>query len=650
MAGHDVFISYARSAAARAERLERALSQEGFAVWRDTELPGNRPFADVIEERIRSSRAVLVLWSADAAKSQWVRAEADLARHLETLVQLRLDHSEPPMPFNQTHCLDFSDWRGARTGADWRKLVETLEELRARQQPAGEVEPAREAVHPAPLGRVRRHVRPLALAAGVAVLALAGLAWWAQGRRPAAGHDGRIEVAQFSTPPSDPDLQQPATEISQTLIRILSGGGVPTTLASEAGAGADRPELRIGGALDRDGRDYVFNSQLTEAATGEVLWSWRFDGAGKPASDFVGDVAAVYSAVLHCALEDRKTAKTPISTTAFGLYLNACAVIFLDQEPSRMLAVTRQLAAAAPDFAAAHAMHAIAAGKVVEDEEHSDQDIAAIRAEGRTAVDRAIALDRTFAKTYVGSALLRERTDYLNQERDLKTALRYAPDLPPPRYLLGWLLLKVGRLREAAEERASTAATADPRVGLSAYAQAALSWAAAGEPGKAEQALSQLQSGLPGMARSVRWELALWSDDPKTAIADLRRNGGEVDPAARACAEAFVVRLAKTGSAPLTGLPAECGASPPERRIRMLAREGDVDGAYRELGPLAQRRDFEPDLLFYAQMKGVRADPRFAPLAARLGLLTYWKSSGHEPDFCAGADRPAVCAQVPSSP
>ena len=49
-------------------------------MWRDDELPPHRAYADVIEERLRSAKAVVVLWSAEAAKSQWVRAEADMAR------------------------------------------------------------------------------------------------------------------------------------------------------------------------------------------------------------------------------------------------------------------------------------------------------------------------------------------------------------------------------------------------------------------------------------------------------------------------------------------------------------------------------------------------------------------------------------------
>ncbi|MFX8354906.1 toll/interleukin-1 receptor domain-containing protein, partial [Acinetobacter baumannii] len=63
MSGHDVFISYARSTESTARKLAEALRAEGFSVWRDDDLPPHRAYAEVIEERLRSAAAVVVLWS-----------------------------------------------------------------------------------------------------------------------------------------------------------------------------------------------------------------------------------------------------------------------------------------------------------------------------------------------------------------------------------------------------------------------------------------------------------------------------------------------------------------------------------------------------------------------------------------------------------
>src|SRR3954470_12007025 len=102
----DVFISYARSTEEQAKQAEKALRDAGYRVWRDAELPAHRTYAEVIEERLRAAKAVVVLWSAEAAKSQWVRAEADTARSVGTLIQASLDGGVPPLPFNQIQCAD----------------------------------------------------------------------------------------------------------------------------------------------------------------------------------------------------------------------------------------------------------------------------------------------------------------------------------------------------------------------------------------------------------------------------------------------------------------------------------------------------------------------------------------------------------------
>ena len=124
-----VFVSYARPDDPHAERVAAGLRAKGYEVWRDDELPAHRAFSEVIEERLREATAVVVLWSASAAKSQWVRAEADTARNLAKLIQVQLDETLPPLPFNQIHCADLSGWDGTSDTAGWRKLLTSVEAL-----------------------------------------------------------------------------------------------------------------------------------------------------------------------------------------------------------------------------------------------------------------------------------------------------------------------------------------------------------------------------------------------------------------------------------------------------------------------------------------------------------------------------------------
>jgi adenylate cyclase len=136
----DVFVSYARSDEPQAKRVAEALRSLGYHVWRDDELPAHRPYSEVIEERLKSAKAVVVLWSAEAVKSQWVRAEADAARSAGTLVQALLDGNIPPMPFNQIQCADLSVWDESADSPGWKKLVASVAELAgeetAKEKPA----------------------------------------------------------------------------------------------------------------------------------------------------------------------------------------------------------------------------------------------------------------------------------------------------------------------------------------------------------------------------------------------------------------------------------------------------------------------------------------------------------------------------------
>ena len=125
----DIFISYASESEPQAERVAVALRAGGFSVWRDDELPPHRAYAEVIEERLGDSKAVIVLWTRAASRSQWVRAEADLARGANKLVQIALDDVLPPLPFNQIQCARLANWSGEPDHQEWRQVLASLREL-----------------------------------------------------------------------------------------------------------------------------------------------------------------------------------------------------------------------------------------------------------------------------------------------------------------------------------------------------------------------------------------------------------------------------------------------------------------------------------------------------------------------------------------
>jgi Flp pilus assembly protein TadD len=116
---------------------------------------------------------VLVLWSSEAVRSQWVRSEANRARETGRLVQVRLDDARLPMPFDQIQCADLGGWEGDDNAA-WRSVLAALTALTGDDSPRKTAQPRRRAATGSAFNR-----RQLLIAGGtvVAVAAVGNAAW-----------------------------------------------------------------------------------------------------------------------------------------------------------------------------------------------------------------------------------------------------------------------------------------------------------------------------------------------------------------------------------------------------------------------------------------------------------------------------------------
>jgi len=244
----DVFVSYARTDEPHAQRVTEALRADGFRVWRDEDLPAHRPYAEVIEERLVSAKAVVVIWSAESAKSQWVRAEADTARAAGTLVQVTLDGCIPPLPFNQIHCADLSSWDGTSPVPGWRKLKDSVTAL------AG-----------APVSATKAEKRPGMQQTSICVL-------------PFQNMSGDAEQEYFSDGISE--------DITTDLSKISALGVIARNTAfTFKGRAVDVCEVAkqlgvshvLEGSVRKVGDRVRINAQLINGATGDHLWAERYD-------------------------------------------------------------------------------------------------------------------------------------------------------------------------------------------------------------------------------------------------------------------------------------------------------------------------------------------------------------------------------------
>jgi adenylate cyclase len=292
----DVFISYARADEAAAVSVVDALRLAGYDVWRDDELPAHRAYADVIEERLNAAKAVVVLWSAEAAKSQWVRAEADTARSAGTLVQATLDGHIPPLPFNQIQCADLASWDGSADAPGWRKLVGSLRALIGA--PPSEAK-----------GRTRaRHLC--------------------------------ICVLPFQNMSGDPEQEYFSDGISEDITTDLSkisalGVVARNTAFTFKGNSVDVEEVarKLGvshvleGSVRKAGGRVRINAQLIDGATGEHLWAERYDRDLEDIFKIQDEISkAIVEALKVRLLPEEKKALQRRGTTsaeAYNLYLLA---------------------------------------------------------------------------------------------------------------------------------------------------------------------------------------------------------------------------------------------------------------------------------------------------------------------------------------
>lgn len=129
----EVFISYSQSDRGLVAPIAAALAELGVDGWFDREILAGESFGAVIRARLSEAKAVLVCWSPEAVKSEWVDSEADYARQLGTYVPIYLVQCALLPPFNRLHADDLTTWGGATTNPNWLKVVDRIANLIGRE-------------------------------------------------------------------------------------------------------------------------------------------------------------------------------------------------------------------------------------------------------------------------------------------------------------------------------------------------------------------------------------------------------------------------------------------------------------------------------------------------------------------------------------
>jgi adenylate cyclase len=420
----EVFISYARSTEATAQAVVDALRALGYSVWRDDELPAHRAYSDVIEERLRAAKAVVVIWSAEAVKSQWVRSEADRARADDKLVQLMIDGSRLPMPFDQIQCADLTGWTGDLDAHNWRKVVASVGDL---------------------VG-----------GAGAAAVAPA-----------AAPRRLSVCVLPFANMSRDPEQEYFSDGISEDIITDLSKVSALSVVARNTaftfkGKNVDVPQVAgqlgvshvLEGSVRRAGGRVRITAQLIDGVAGDHIWAERYDRDLTDIFALQDEISeAIVKALKLKLLPQEKAAIEQRGTDnveAYNLYLMARSYwvapnTFDDPQPyEAMERLCRRALDLDPGYAQAWTLLAFAQYSLHRNHRRASDG-------GEAALDRAMALNPDLAEARSQkAAMLSHAGRHDEAAAEISAALRLDPESFEVNSRAAHIIFNQGRLADAA--------------------------------------------------------------------------------------------------------------------------------------------------------------------------------------------------------
>lgn len=611
----DIFISYARSTELVARRIADALRAQGHTVWRDDELPAHRAYADVIEERLRAAKAVVVLWSADAVKSHWVRSEADVARTAGTLVQLRIDGCTPPMPFDQIQCADLAGWDGSPGAKSWHKILSSLAALLGTESPI--------------------------------------LANVAEDNDTATPRETLLAVLPFDNLSNDEELNYFSDGVSEEILYTVArakGLRVIGKASSFQFRGANKSARNVAdalrathvldGSVRRSGNNIRINVELTDTASLETLWSERFDRALNDIFALQDEIAGAIAASLDHHFSPARVA-VPIDPEAYDLYLQALAIYAQDltwSDQARCVHLLEKAVARAPNFAQAWGRLAVY--------RKGEAAIAAAR--------RGLELDPGCATSL--AALAMTQPPFAKNREKLELAERAYLLTPDDQLVAGVyniILISLGliaRSCEVSEERRAR----DPLSPMVAGGLA-IAYRSAGRVEQAVAVASRAVEDFPAAdyVKFIRGVIAIFDDDLECAAAMAQAaSSGEFAPLQvlimfiRAVAAMDATNRANA----VKGFLHRQAPKSFFVDIGLAAAMGEVDMAMEHLLDAIRAGrpiEFTPDNdgraateatvttgLFMPNCEILRRDPRFAEVCVRLGLYECWRDTGRWPD-CA---------------
>ena len=506
---------------------------------------------------------------------------------------------------------------------------------------------------------------PVIIAVAVLVLALAGLSLWL-GRGTwldAAPRNTRIAILPFDTVGQASGIHDFAEGLRDQILSVMSANQLQTVSRadSEALRGADGSQkveqlgitLLLDGEVQDDAKTLSVRVHLDDPRQHVALWTTSLDGPASAAHDLQLQIATEVTNVLLCANGLQRSPSAPRDTDTIALFFHACDLSVnmagnLERR-EQVLDALRLVVARAPRFARGHSMLA----SVLADRYRfmpSDQGAARL-SEGSAEARRALAIDPNDGDAYQALTLMTPVSMFKERERLLQRGLAGAPTNAGLAARYAEFLAEVGRMDEAIAyaERAAAHSPLDPgMVARTPYFQAA-----AGQFTSADAGIADVQRIWPNAAlvRPFGLDIAVWGGRWDQARALLGQPGPFLASADIRLWSACVRGLASRSAADVELARRDAlvigGSNQTSQRfaIQCLAQLGLVDDAF------AESERYQPNfyvhegsaIFFFPSTAAMRRDRRFMKLAARIGLVDYWRTTGIWPDFCAEPGLPYDC-------
>jgi adenylate cyclase len=591
----------------------------------------------------------VVLWSAASVTSEWVLDEAAHARDRNRLVPVAVAHVTPPIGFRQRHVLDLSAWSGDPGHAGFVEMIASVRRLLA----------------------------------------------WAESSAPDVDGPRRtppqLAVLPFEAPANDEDTSLLADGLAEEILLALgrargirlvgrtSSFQMRGARKAEASSALNATHL-LDGTVRRVGTALQVVAQLTDAATGSMLWSNRYSYDQSNVLALQDTITSEIATTLQFMLADRPASRR-LDAGAYDFYIRGRRLSRLHNAEACNQAVHCLEAATrgTPQYARAWAALAAARAETLSFVELDAQ--APIVFAVRESAARALSMDNTLGEAYAAQVLCLPDIGAWRQKQELLDAGLQAD--PNDALLLARRALfrvSVGFIRGAVLDHA-LAFEIDPLSPQAHLGKGIALWLQ-DRVGESDALFRRARASWP--EHILLWFYHYWVLLNSERVEEAERHLESRRPATvddRWTQIQLSITRALRG-APLAvdhllkeiGRPGTVVVSRYGLQIGpVLARVGYFDKAFAVLdsclgppwrshvwgpAPFRVRPGAATAALFSPASRELRSDRRFATLCGRLGLGSFWTECNTWPD-CAAEVRgtyafdsqcSSVASQVPELP